>query len=566
MFDIAPPSSTWRRDSVTARVGAKMRRDLRNLRVRRPELVENHLRFLSEATSPEHAKRLVGQGREIRSVFRVVATSWGKGVALSLPTHAFYWLAAFSVFFGVNAKTAQADEVAASNASARTSFGDVYGPSPDQGLPVAGWLLYPSFTSGVVFNDNVYATSTRRISALGLRFRPKLGATLDNGIHQIDLDLSADVQTYPGTDSSKAVYLFGGYMVQPSYVTAKASLRHQWKPLTDVTVETAGSFRRAGGASTLLYGDLSGSSSEGVFSAINQNLPYAFYSGLQYYNRFGGGISVEKQIENLWFIRASVGAQSLVYDNLPANNNFQNSTSYYATLRGGYQVTPLLRAYVEAGPSRNIYSRAMSNSIGYHVVGGLESDMIGLFKGEVHAGYQSLTRPNVGQPAAAETFRVQTLAAKFTIIPCLISTYRQVSNRVSAGVPHRPHLVSRSASLAVIRPGKRSPRSNIAFHPTGRPICVADMAKPKWSGGSGAFGGQQRIHVRSLAINLGGSYDFWRNISLTLDYQLTKASGCLALCNSVNVGVLGNPFAFAQADYASGFVQNQIFAGLSYRY
>jgi hypothetical protein len=508
----------------------------------------------------------MGLGPEIRSVFRVVATSWGKGVALSLPTHAFYGLAGFSVFFGVNAKTAQAGEVAASNVSAGTSFGDVYGPSPDKGLPVAGWLLYPSFTSGVVFNDNVYATSTRRISALGLRFRPRLGATLDNGIHQIDLDFSADVQTYPGTDSSKAVYLFGGYLVQPSYVTAQASLRHQWKPLTDVTVETAGSVRRAGGASTLLYGDLSGSSSEGVFSAINQNLPYAFYSGLQYYNRFGGGISVEKQIEGLWFIRASAGAQSLVYDNLPANNTFLNSTSYYATLRGGYQVTPLLRAYVEAGPSRNIYSRPTWNSLGYHVVGGLESDMIGLFKGEVHAGYQSLTRPNVGLTGGSGSFSSPNFGGNIHYYPL---PYLDISagfqQSIGWGAP--PSTLSQTFGVASRNQTWQAlAEVKYSFSSYWSAYLRGGYGETKWSGGSGAFGGQQGIHVRSLAINLGGSYDFWRNISLTLDYQLTKAIGFLALCNSVNVGVFGNPFAFAQADYASGFVQNQIFAGLSYRY
>jgi hypothetical protein len=36
---------------LTARVRGKMRGDLRKLRVRKPELVENHRRFLSEAVN-----------------------------------------------------------------------------------------------------------------------------------------------------------------------------------------------------------------------------------------------------------------------------------------------------------------------------------------------------------------------------------------------------------------------------------------------------------------------------------------------------------------------------------
>jgi hypothetical protein len=42
-------STLWASARLAARVGGKMRRDLRKLRVRQPEVVQNHRRSLSES-------------------------------------------------------------------------------------------------------------------------------------------------------------------------------------------------------------------------------------------------------------------------------------------------------------------------------------------------------------------------------------------------------------------------------------------------------------------------------------------------------------------------------------
>jgi hypothetical protein len=431
------------------------------------------------------------------------------------------------------------------------------------GLPIGSWLLFPSFTSDIVFNDNVYATSTRRVSAFGLRFRPKIEAILDDGLHKIDFAFSADAQTYPGADSSKAAYLYGGYQVQPSYLTGNADLMHQWRPLEDLTVETIGSFRRAGGASSLLYGDLGGSNGGSIFSAVNPNLPYAFYSGLQYYNRYSGGVSVEKKIESLWSIRAAIGVQARIYDYLPANNYFQNSTSYYATLRGGYLVTPLLRAYAEVGPARNIFNYMPANSNGYHIVGGLESDMIGLFKGDVHAGYQSLTRPNAGLVNGSGSFSSPNFGGNVHYYPL---PYLDVSvgfqQSIGWGAPPST-LVSAPLNVASRnRTWQALAEAKYNLFPDWSAYIRGAYGETLWSGGFSA----PPIQVKNVMLNLGFSYDFWRNASLTLEYQFTKAIGCLALCNGANTSAFGNQLLNAQANYGSGFSQNQIFAGVAYHY
>ena len=47
-MDYAADDSPVVDPGLAARVGGKMRRDLRKLRVRQPELIQNHRRFLSE--------------------------------------------------------------------------------------------------------------------------------------------------------------------------------------------------------------------------------------------------------------------------------------------------------------------------------------------------------------------------------------------------------------------------------------------------------------------------------------------------------------------------------------
>ena len=58
------------------------------------------------------------------------------------------------------------------------------------------------------------------------------------------------------------------------------------------------------------------------------------------------------------------------------------------TGRFGYSISPLLYAYAESAGNFRDFSEATFNSQGYRVVGGVGTDRIGLFRGEVYAGYQ----------------------------------------------------------------------------------------------------------------------------------------------------------------------------------
>ena len=71
-------------------------------------------------------------------------------------------------------------------------------PSRDyRGLDVADWMLYPTFSAGAIYNDNLFLTSFNRVSAIGTRLRPSLVAVRDAGIHKTTIYGNGDSQLYP---------------------------------------------------------------------------------------------------------------------------------------------------------------------------------------------------------------------------------------------------------------------------------------------------------------------------------------------------------------------------------
>jgi hypothetical protein len=83
------------------------------------------------------------------------------------------------------------------------------------------------------------------------------------------------------------------------------------------------------------------------------------------------------------------GADALTAKSAPSTAPSPNGATYTGTVRGGFFVLPDLYAYLEgSGDSRNFATRTLSSS-GYRAVGGLGSDQIGLFKGEVYGGFQT---------------------------------------------------------------------------------------------------------------------------------------------------------------------------------
>jgi hypothetical protein len=107
------------------------------------------------------------------------------------------------------------------------------------------------------------------------------------------------------------------------------------------------------------------------------------------YNQFSGTASVQKAFGSAFvnFGGSVVGVQYDSQRDITAPS--PDGVTYTGTGRGGFWFTPVLYAYAEGSVDQRRFSNSLFNSSGTRTVGGIGSDQIGLFRGEVYGGYQS---------------------------------------------------------------------------------------------------------------------------------------------------------------------------------
>jgi hypothetical protein len=250
-----------------------------------------------------------------------------------------------------------------------------------QGLPFEGWMLYPSFFLGAVFDDNVYQSTNNRVAAAGVKVRPSIVADRDAGIHHSTLFANGDFNVYPGASGADTT-------------NAQVGFSHKWEALRDFVFSVGGEYDRR----TDIYNNGVVTTPFGIGGVV---------ASPQRYNTFGGYVSGLKSFDR-FFIGLSASSYATTYDALytasgSLNQAYRDNLVTTVTGRLGYSITPLLYAYAESAGNFHDFSGASTydivapnvpsagtiyNSEGYRAVGGLGTDRIGLFKGEIYAGYQ----------------------------------------------------------------------------------------------------------------------------------------------------------------------------------
>lgn len=423
------------------------------------------------------------------------------------------------------------------------------GPRPDQGIPVEGWMFYPSFFAGAVFNDNVYATPVHRRSRFGLRVRPVFQAVRDNGLHVSTVFLRADAQIHPHTGQNNFILPLTSY-VQPTNVTGAAGFTHVWKPLSDVAVNVTGAYTRRSGLFGGEYGSL----------PLEVDLPnaYTVSDGQQYSNQLTGKISIQKNLDR-WFIGGSTGVNYVWYDSRPSQitpffTNFNNrgyaGLSYIASVRGGFWVTPLLYAFAEPAAVLNRYGSSISDSNGYRVVAGLGSDLISLFRGEIYGGYNQQFSVSLNRSVSSPAFGGRIF---YYPTPYLTLT-TSVNQSIGWGAPTT--LLGLPIALG---PGSKTWQAraqvDYSFSQYWTATIRGAYGETRWSSdGIWNNGGVVTNWTAGARLN----YNFWRNMNLTFDYQFTKAAGY--------GGTNGNAWRFINPWAPTGYSQNLVTAGLTYAY
>lgn len=427
------------------------------------------------------------------------------------------------------------------------------GPSPDQGVPIEGWMVYPSLFVGAVFNDNVYGTSYDRRAAAGLRVRPSFVADVDNGLHRTTTYFTADAQIYPGLGARSRLYptaaasLTPTRSIAPTNATGRAGFSHIWTPLNDVTVYVIADYTRQNG----MFGSNFGAGASGGVPYIPSG--YTPTGAQQYSNQISWQIAAEKKFSE-WFLRTSSGVQYVSYDSRPsavstfgASDAAQNSLSYMASLRGGLWLTPQIYGFVEPALDLRRYQYSTSNTNGYRIIGGFGSDLIGLFRGEVYGGYQS---QSADSGSSVRGISAPTYGARLYYDPTpylkISATVTQTLAAAAAPTPFTSVLNQTSTGSRVTQ---ALLQGDYAFSPYWTAFLRGGYGETRWSN-------SLRVDT-SWAAGFGVGYNFWRNISLTLDYQFQKTSS--------NGASLFN-FSGASNPAFSGYAQSVISAGITYRY
>ena len=116
--------------------------------------------------------------------------------------------------------------------TSQNSFAQEVAPSGqyrEQGLPVAGWLLYPSIFVGATYDDNPNQTASGADDSKGvsLRVAPRLTGTYDGGIHR---------STFYGVVDAR--------FFNPDTVAATAGFTHLWQPMQDLIFNFYGNYTR----------------------------------------------------------------------------------------------------------------------------------------------------------------------------------------------------------------------------------------------------------------------------------------------------------------------------------
>jgi hypothetical protein len=447
------------------------------------------------------------------------------------------------------------------------------GLSPDRGVAIGGWQGYPSMTIGSVFNDNIYQRPTNRAAGIGLRVRPDFAAILDNGLHKTSLYLSADGQFYPGHGASLRYLPTPTVDHDASNITGRAGFSHRWVPLADLTVDVIADYTRMNG----LFGSNFGGSGYQQVTLLSANTVSA---GQQVSNQYSGYISVEKKIGDRGFVRGTTGAQYIAYDSraqtpdfvalqTAANPNFglngQNGLGYSASLRGGYYVTPQIYAFVEPAADLRFYRNSAFDTNGYRITGGLGSDLISLFRGEVYGGYQrqisahdnfgSADSPAFGARLFYYPTRYLTLTASFDQT---LSAGAQQAANTGALLP-----------LSVVQGLRPTSSSKTLQARLQADYNFSEYWTAYVRGGYGETNFSAPTTTQTVwTTGLGVNYTFWRNLSLTGEYQFSRTFASNAGGLLSGAGYYGYSVASAALlnGSPSGYTQNVVSLGVTYRY
>ena len=364
---------------------------------------------------------------------------------------------------------------------------------------------------GAMFDSNIKQTRANRVSGAGSRIVPSLIATAGDGIHKTTFYGALDGRFY-----------FNGSPTDSNSVAARAGLSHTYEAMTDLVFKVNGDYTRQ---KDLFDGFRIDRGTTNLNTTGVGLIPVA---NPQSYNQFAGSASVHKDLGRA-FVTFTGSVVDVVYDS--AGSPAPNGVVYTATGRVGQWLGPSLFVFGEASADQRSYVTATLSSHGYRTVGGLGSDQIGLFRGEIYGGYQA----ELYDFAAISNIDSAAFGARLYYHPThaltlLASVDRSLGVSQSATSPTSPFGTATRVTTSVLR--------------------ATYAVSSEWSASARAgyiqseyVASRQRDDAWMTGATI--TYSLWRNLNLTLDYQFFQKSS---------------------NDWVQNFTRNVITLGASYKY
>ena len=373
-----------------------------------------------------------------------------------------------------------------------------------RGLAVGDFLFYPSLLVSAALDDNLLSSRNDRVSVLGTRVNPRLVAVRDTGMHKTMIYGDLDARIYPSLSHGNAI-------------SGQMGFAHKWEVQRDLVVKTRFEFNRkatyvSGGVVESPMGTLST-----IASPLNASQWLGSAAVIKSYGKMFVGLSGEVVKTNYDSLTTTTGS---------VGQSYRDSLVTRITARGGFWLTPALYAFSEVGGNLREFSETGYTSRGYRVVGGIGTDRISLFRGEIFAGIQ---RQVYDQPMIADAVS-PILGGKIYWYPTRALTFSAALDQTFS-------------DSSVPTPG--NPNGNPARISTAR-LNVNYQLAQDWSAGwrigfdhSAYLGSTRRDNGWWTGASL--SYDIYRNVALTMDYDYfrmySNVSSAQYTRNVVNIGL-----------------------------
>lgn len=233
------------------------------------------------------------------------------------------------------------------------------------GVHAGSWFIYPRLGVDETYNDNIFATHSGAISDYVTTVSPDIYArsNWNNGLVTLDANDSKGWYATHGREDYND-YSFSGsgrYDISRfEYLAAQAGYYELHVPRTS----PLNNF----GTEPTTYNENTGT--------------------LEYYNKFGRfSVTGDGTLTSLMYSNVGNGGSGFIF------NSDQNRNVYDGAVRVGYEIQPLMEAFVRAEGDSRDYEHKVANdghrhsSTGYAVTTGLALDLGGLTFGQVGIGY-----------------------------------------------------------------------------------------------------------------------------------------------------------------------------------